>query len=1123
MTVPAFTDAPIYTVSGTGPYGVLFGYGAGTLRATIFAADGTRTALSPSDFSVVPAASDSVGSVFLSSAAAALHDGARLLIERETPADQSWVGVAGERERGLETQLDATTRAVQELQAQMRRTLRGTAAYPTFDPIDGRALIFSGGAFESGPSVAAIEDAAAAAASAIAAAAAAQSAAQDAIAAEAGITQLRPRFVHFWSTGAENSITWPGSYTHNDLFEIKVGNVEQLPQDANGNTVYTLTTDGLSTTATFTQPFPPGLLVRVKAWYQVAVPVAAADEIDLASGETALDVLTSASRSYPTRSDAVAAIASGAFVPVTGQTYWIDGIPYRGAPLVVSVLPGLPGLLPGFTDSGGIYAACFGAVEDYDDEVPEGGTNDGPAIQAAADWLALPRGPKGDNAGGAVIIRHQSVTDQTIVLPAGVRIEGKVAPISTISQVGGSAWPMTYAEGSKLVGRHTAGPVVRVPRSDAGTRNITIGATPARRAAAIATGVGNVNCGVLYETPDTAGAISLFAFGENTLVRDQPADGILISGAVEHISLTRTAVINVGRHGYAFDDGQYSGRTNKVRQGMIILQHCRAANTGGHSFAIGHPASGINVPYRVYLLNVEGIRAGNTPALLHAPAGSYLVGEQVVVDISASSGTSGTSGNAAALAHAWAMTGRSVYFRGTRFIGYTQEPALILTSPWQASGERANIWIEGGHAATTHSPYPVRFFKIESGAHVDLRANDLSGNYNSEPVDPATPNLRAIIEHKAGGTIREIGFSRIHGGGLRQVGPVNFRAEAPPTTVIASGAVPAGTLATITLDTEGAAATDELHTIDATGVAVGEQRILRTLTNARDVLITDAGNIRGAFANFWLRFSSSRVIVEWDGTNWQIVGLSLHDAELPSYPRGDANELSVPTDGAGRLTASVRYRVDSAHANLPVAAEGVIDLMVTARDPVRAVQVFTRQSDGAVWRRTTTGGTLADPTWSAWTADVRPFDLLQLPVVRVLAADQTVNNTTTPVTINDISAPVVAGGTYLFELVATAIGDSTADIRLQPLPPSGSSAYYAPIGSLNVATTGVPAVRAGETGAVILFGTEPASPRTFALSGIVTIGGTSGSLDFRFAQATAVAADLTVQGGRTWSRVTRIA
>lgn len=150
MTVESFTPSPTYTVAGIGPYAIQHPYRAGTIRVLVTTGAAQQELLG-SDYSVTPGESDVAGSVFLTPTAAALHAGKKLAIVRVTDLEQGWVGVLGERERGLEAQLDVTVQAVQELRDLSSRSLRLRDPIAPFVPEAGRLLLFDGAAIVPGP------------------------------------------------------------------------------------------------------------------------------------------------------------------------------------------------------------------------------------------------------------------------------------------------------------------------------------------------------------------------------------------------------------------------------------------------------------------------------------------------------------------------------------------------------------------------------------------------------------------------------------------------------------------------------------------------------------------------------------------------------------------------------------------------------------------------------------------------------------------------------------------------------------------------------------------------------------------------------------------------------------
>lgn len=150
MTVEIFEPAPIYSVQNTGPFEIPHPYAADTIRAALIE-DGEIIGLGPDDFSVLPPASEVAGNLFLDPDLAATRHGARLTIWRETAEEQGWVGVLGERERGLEVQMDRIVMALQEQRRAGQTAMRSVEPIAPIVPVEGRALVWRDGDLVPGP------------------------------------------------------------------------------------------------------------------------------------------------------------------------------------------------------------------------------------------------------------------------------------------------------------------------------------------------------------------------------------------------------------------------------------------------------------------------------------------------------------------------------------------------------------------------------------------------------------------------------------------------------------------------------------------------------------------------------------------------------------------------------------------------------------------------------------------------------------------------------------------------------------------------------------------------------------------------------------------------------------
>lgn len=158
MTIEVFVPTPLYLIEGTGPYAIPHPYDRGAIVVSIVT---TRQVipLDHDDYTTTPEAGTTGGDLFLSDIAAALHEGQRLLIERLTTDEQGWRGLLGERERGLERQMDIHTMAIQEVRRHAGLSLKSLTPLPPIVPDDGRVLMFEGDAIVGGPTADQIEQA----------------------------------------------------------------------------------------------------------------------------------------------------------------------------------------------------------------------------------------------------------------------------------------------------------------------------------------------------------------------------------------------------------------------------------------------------------------------------------------------------------------------------------------------------------------------------------------------------------------------------------------------------------------------------------------------------------------------------------------------------------------------------------------------------------------------------------------------------------------------------------------------------------------------------------------------------------------------------------------------------
>lgn len=141
MTIEPVTPFATFTVSGTGPYALPWPYGLATIALAVIV-EGQQVTLGSGTFTVDPSENAVSGNLFLTAATAATYAGSALVITRNTPKEQGWLGIQGAREAGLEKQLDRIVKVQQEQQSQIDTSIRGSTAMTPFLPEPGHLLIF---------------------------------------------------------------------------------------------------------------------------------------------------------------------------------------------------------------------------------------------------------------------------------------------------------------------------------------------------------------------------------------------------------------------------------------------------------------------------------------------------------------------------------------------------------------------------------------------------------------------------------------------------------------------------------------------------------------------------------------------------------------------------------------------------------------------------------------------------------------------------------------------------------------------------------------------------------------------------------------------------------------------
>lgn len=386
----------------------------------------------------------------------------------------------------------------------------------------------------------------------------------------------------------------------------------------------------------------------------------------------------------------------------------------------------------------------FGAVGD-------GVTDDLPAFQAAINWVGTGGGGSGRFRGGTVKFgsKRYLLNGTLQMIQRGVTLEGTLPERS-------EANTQSAINGGVLIGGATNGPVIGMWVSDTALYNVEITSTLDRQNAALSRSPRGSNCGISIEPPDQAGALILRPNLQNVMVRNQPADGIVIQGEVVQSWLENCTVINVKGHLYAVDSGDLTGRSNKSRPGIMNFVNCRGFDAGGHLLAIGHPSSGGQLPYRVFILNFEGFRSCKDPGQRYDDAGWFIFAENVAVISSATSGTGSQTGGDENLPHVATVSvaGRDIQFLSHRFINGTKHVLLR-----QRSGLTTRmVSFSGGFASTVHTPTPTYLIEAAAGC-MQVEVTMVDGDF-TEIIDT---NLNGMILRKSPNTG---GFDVTHRGDI---------------------------------------------------------------------------------------------------------------------------------------------------------------------------------------------------------------------------------------------------------------------------------------------------------------------------------------------------------------------
>jgi hypothetical protein len=153
---------------------------------------------------------------------------------------------------------------------------------------------------------------------------------------------------------------------------------------------------------------------------------------------------------------------------------------------------------------------------------------------------------------------------------------------------------------------NTSGPALRITGRSNTLRGFAVASSAARLAATVTDGHG-----IHVEGADVAGTVSLSRnYFSDIFIYNQPLDGIHVAGLWELSKLENVTVADCLRHGFAFDDGTRSSRTNKGGRPFIYnLSRCRAFECAGNGFLFGNENQ-TSIPRGLYAEQIESIGCG---------------------------------------------------------------------------------------------------------------------------------------------------------------------------------------------------------------------------------------------------------------------------------------------------------------------------------------------------------------------------------------------------------------------------------------------------------------------------------------------------------------------------------
>ncbi len=350
-----------------------------------------------------------------------------------------------------------------------------------------------------------------------------------------------------------------------------------------------------------------------------------------------------------------------------------------------------------------------------------------------------------DGIGGAKIgFTGTTLVSQTINITENITIEGSSA--SRVTSTRGN---------SEILADHSDGPVIKITNENCTLKNLVIRGTSLRQF-----GDPGYNFGVLIEPDDTeSGAVRGIRI-DSVYVTDMPNHGFVTSGYVFLIVIEQCAVRDVFGHGFMFDGGEVTGRTNLARPGGIQLIMPKTFAIAGHA-VVGGTGGGSPLSYGMYrfeMTNSEFARGGVDldPSLKLSDSSCYLKGENITTSCCAFDGDDNLG---VPTYRAMTLNGRSHRHSQNRYIKTTGMAHIEQNGSFNST----DIIFEGAvfSVASTNSPAITADAGVDS---VTLKVSDtsqISSEFDSNVNNPVVEVANSVSRDTQALTVRKLNTSSV--------------------------------------------------------------------------------------------------------------------------------------------------------------------------------------------------------------------------------------------------------------------------------------------------------------------------------------------------------------------------